>query len=87
MLMNGDYPYSLKQRVGGRFGHLNNDESAGILASLDISRLQHLIAAHLSRRNNTPELAVRALSAAAGCEASWVGVATQEDGFGWREIS
>jgi phosphoribosyl 1,2-cyclic phosphodiesterase len=87
MLMNGDYPYSLKQRVGGRFGHLNNDESAGILASLDISRLQHLIAAHLSRRNNTPELAVRALSAAAGCEASWVGVATQEDGFGWREIN
>ncbi|MGA7594058.1 MAG: MBL fold metallo-hydrolase [Gallionella sp.] len=86
MLMNGDYPYSLKQRVGGRFGHLNNDESAGILSSLDISRLQHLIAAHLSRRNNTPELAVSALSAAAGCEASWVGVATQEGGFGWREI-
>ena len=87
MLMNGDYPYSLKQRVGGRFGHLNNDESAGILASLNISRLQHLIAAHLSRRNNTPELAMTALSIAAGCEASWVGVATQEDGFGWREIS
>jgi phosphoribosyl 1,2-cyclic phosphodiesterase len=86
MLMNGDYPYSLKQRVGGRFGHLNNLESAGILASLDISRLQHLIAAHLSRRNNTPELAVRALCAAANCEESWVGVATQEDGFVWREI-
>lgn len=87
MLMNGDYPYSLKQRVGGRFGHLNNHESAAILASLDISRLQHLIAAHLSRRNNTPELAVRALSVAAGCEESWVGVATQQEGFGWREIS
>ena len=62
--MNGDYPYSLKQRVGGRFGHLNNQEAAGILARLDVSRLQHLIAAHLSRRNNTPELAVRALSGA-----------------------
>jgi len=86
MLMNSDYPYSLKQRVGGRFGHLNNQEAAGILARLDVSRLQHLIAAHLSRRNNTPALAVRALSVAAACEESWVGVATQEDGFGWREI-
>jgi phosphoribosyl 1,2-cyclic phosphodiesterase len=87
MLMNGDYPYSLKQRVGGRFGHLNNQESAEILTRLDKSRLQHLIAAHLSRRNNTPALAVRALSAAAKCEESWIGVATQEDGFSWREIS
>ena len=87
MLMNSDYPYSLKQRVGGRFGHLNNQDAAAILARLDVSRLQHLIAAHLSRRNNTPELAVRELSAAARCEESWVGVATQEDGFAWREIT
>jgi len=86
MLMNSDYPYSLKQRVGGRFGHLNNQEAAGILAKLDATRLQHLVAAHLSRRNNTPALAVRALSVAAACEESWVGVATQEDGFAWREI-
>jgi len=86
MLMNGDYPPSLKQRVGGRFGHLNNQESADILARLDVSKLQHLIVAHLSRKNNTPELAVKALSGAIGCEESWVGVATQEDGFAWREI-
>jgi phosphoribosyl 1,2-cyclic phosphodiesterase len=86
MLMNGDYPYTLKQRVGGRFGHLNNREAASILARLDLSRLQHLIAAHLSRKNNTPELAVQSLSAAAKCETSWVGVATQEEGFAWREI-
>jgi phosphoribosyl 1,2-cyclic phosphodiesterase len=87
MLMNGDYPYSLKQRVGGRFGHLNNQEAAGILARLDVSKLKHLIAAHLSRKNNTQELAVRALSGAIGCEQSWVGVATQEEGFAWREIA
>ena len=87
MLINSDYPYSLKQRVGGRFGHLNNQQAAAILAGLDMSGLQHLIAAHLSRTNNTPALAVRALSAAAKCEESWVGVATQEDGFAWREIS
>ena len=87
MLMKGDYPLSLKQRVGGRFGHLNNHEAAGILARLDVDNLQHLVAAHLSRKNNTPELAVRALSGALDCEASWVGVATQEEGFFWREIA
>ncbi|MGA7750787.1 MAG: MBL fold metallo-hydrolase [Gallionella sp.] len=87
MLMDSDYPYSLKQRVGGRFGHLNNQEAADILTRLDMGRLQHLIAAHLSRRNNTPALAVRALSAAAKCDESWVGVATQEEGFAWREIT
>jgi phosphoribosyl 1,2-cyclic phosphodiesterase len=86
MLMNGDYPYSLKQRVGGRMGHLSNLEAAGILACLDTRRLQHLIAAHLSSRNNTPELAVSALSGALCCEPSWVGVASQQAGFDWREI-
>jgi phosphoribosyl 1,2-cyclic phosphodiesterase len=86
MLMNGDYPYSLKRRVGGRFGHLSNHESASILARLDVSRLQHLVSAHLSRKNNTAALAVHALCGALGCEASWVGVATQEAGFSWREI-
>ena len=86
MLMNGDYPPSLKQRVGGRFGHLNNQDSAAILAKLDVSKLQHLIAAHLSRKNNTRELAVGALCGVLDCEASWVGVATQEEGFSWRDI-
>lgn len=86
MLMNGDYPFSLKQRVGGRFGHLNNQEAAGILAKLDVSNLQHLVAAHLSRKNNTPALAVRALCSVLDCDESWVGVATQQEGFGWREI-
>lgn len=86
MLMGGDYPYSLKQRVGGRFGHLSNRDAAGILGKLDTSRLQHLIAAHLSRKNNTVSLAVTALSGALNCEADWVGVATQGEGFAWREI-
>jgi len=86
MLMNGDYPLSLKQRVGGRLGHLNNHEAAGILSRLDVSNLQHLVAAHLSRKNNTPELAVQALCGALDCERSWVGVASQQEGFAWREI-
>lgn len=86
LLANGDYPYSLKQRVGGRFGHLNNTDAAALLARLDNSRLQHIVAAHLSRKNNTPELAVQALCGALNCAKEWVGVATQEEGFAWREI-
>jgi len=86
LLMNGDYPKSLKQRIGGRLGHLDNDSSARLLASLDQSRLQHVIAAHLSERNNRPELARRVLSAAMNCEDEWVGVADQAAGFGWRQL-
>ena len=86
MLMNGDYPQVLKARVAGRYGHLDNQSSAGLLAALDASRLQHLIAAHLSRHNNTPELACRALAQVMGCAPDWIGVADQDEGFGWREI-
>lgn len=87
MLRNGRYPSSLKQRVGGRFGHMNNQQSAELLSRLDNSRLQHIVAAHLSRQNNLPELAVSALSQVLGCAADWVAVADQQQGLDWREIS
>ncbi len=87
MLRTGDYPYSLKQRVGGRFGHLNNDDAAALLGRLDNSRLQHIVAAHLSHKNNAAGLAVAALSGALGCTPDEVAVATQEQGLDWREIA
>lgn len=86
MLAGGAYPYHLKQRVGGRFGHLNNEDAAALLGRLDNSRLQHIVAAHLSQKNNLQELAVRALSGALGCEEDWIAVASQEQGLEWREI-
>jgi phosphoribosyl 1,2-cyclic phosphodiesterase len=86
MLTEGDYPYRLKQRVGGRFGHLNNADAATLLARLDNSRLQHIVAAHLSRKNNVAELAVTALSEVLGCPPDRVAVATQDQGLDWREI-
>ena len=85
MLWNGAYPRWLKERIAGPFGHLDNDDSARLLAALDRSRLKHVVAAHLSQQNNKPELARRALAGALGCEESWVALATQDDGFGWRE--
>ncbi len=86
MLRNGRYPASLKERVGGRFGHLNNQQSAELLSRLDNSRLQHIVAAHLSQQNNLPELAVSALSQVLGCENEWIAVADQQLGLDWREI-
>lgn len=87
MLLGGEYPYHLKQRVAGRFGHLNNNEAAALLSALDNSRLQHIVAAHISRKNNTEARAVAALSAALGCEESWIAVATQDEGLSWRELT
>jgi phosphoribosyl 1,2-cyclic phosphodiesterase len=86
MLLNGEYPPALKARVAGRYGHLDNQSSAALLAALDRSRLQHLIAAHLSQHNNTKELACQALAQAMGCAPGWIGVADQDEGFAWREI-
>ena len=86
MLWAGDYPKWLKERISGPFGHLDNGSSGRLLAALDRSRLKHVIAAHLSQQNNRPQLARAALAQAMGCEAGWIGLATQEDGFGWREL-
>ena len=86
MLMNGPYPDSLKKRVSGKFGHLDNLTAASLLAGIDCSRLKHIIAAHLSERNNLPALATAALAGALGCETGWIGIADQESGFTWREI-
>jgi len=87
MLRNGPYAASLKKRVGGEWGHLENAAAADLLTKLDRSRLQHLIAAHLSAKNNTPLLAKSALANVAGCELDWIGVADQVLGFDWRQIS
>jgi phosphoribosyl 1,2-cyclic phosphodiesterase len=86
MLIGGPYPPRLKQRVGGLLGHLSNMQAAALLGGLEVSRLQHLVAAHLSEHNNTPAQARAALADAAGCEVEWIQVADQEDGLGWREI-
>ena len=85
MLWNGGYPRWLKERIAGPFGHMDNRDSERLLAAVDRSRLKHVIGAHLSRENNRPELARAALARAMGCEEGWIGLATQDDGFGWRD--
>jgi phosphoribosyl 1,2-cyclic phosphodiesterase len=85
MLWSGPYPDSLKQRVAGSFGHLCNRDAGHLVAALERSKLRHLIAAHLSQQNNKPALAVEALAGALDCEKEWIGVATQSEGFDWRD--
>ena len=87
LLMGSSYPERLKARIGGRFGHLDNNQAAEILGRIDCGSLQHVVAAHLSRKNNRPELAREALAGALDCAADWVAVATQADGFGWRDVN
>ena len=87
MLRAGAYPEQLKTRIASRLGHLDNSAAAGLLAGLDLSRLQHVVAAHLSESNNRPELARGALAAALGCAAHWIEVADQQTGLGWRQLA
>ncbi len=86
LLWGSAYPQRLKERIAGKFGHLDNATAAHLLTLIDCSRLQHLIAAHLSKHNNTPELARAALVPALGCAPEWIEVATQGEGFAWRQI-
>jgi hypothetical protein len=56
------------------------------LASLDCSRLRVVVAAHLSRHNNSPDLARQALAGALHAEPQAIGVADQEEGFQWVDV-
>ena len=56
-LWNGAYPYMLKQRIGGRFGHFSNEQCGCLMARAVKSSVRNIILSHLSKENNTPELA------------------------------
>lgn len=86
MLANSTYPPSLRQRIGGAYGHLANDTSADILAALDKSRLRTVVGAHLSQQNNTPELARAALCSVVETDSIQVMIAGQEEGFDWVDL-
>ena len=86
MLVTGPYPYPLKQRVGGEYGHLNNQQAAALLSKINLERLQHLVISHVSEQNNRPELAERELEKYLG---SWEGsviVADQDKGVDWINL-
>ena len=86
MLENGTYPPSLKHRVAGNYGHLNNEQAKDLLNNIDISKLQYLVASHISDKNNTVALARDTMSEALDVEASWIDIASQDEGLDWRRL-
>lgn len=85
MLSMGPYPPSLKSRVSGQWGHLNNNQSANLLRQIECERLQHLVISHISEKNNTQALAMEAVT---GVYDDWNSLllADQASGTEWMEV-
>lgn len=86
LLASSSYPAFLKNRVGGKFGHLSNQQAAEIAKAICHSGLKHLVAAHLSERNNHPDLALNALAIATGRAPSEILAAHPTSGTGWLQL-
>jgi phosphoribosyl 1,2-cyclic phosphodiesterase len=59
MLRGGPYPWSVKQRVMSRVGHLSNQSLADFFANGYDNSAAFVVLAHLSEQNNHPEIARR----------------------------
>lgn len=86
LLAQSRYPTFLRQRIAGDHGHLSNGQAAQLLQAIDRGRLGQVVAAHLSRENNRPQLAQQAIAGVLGCSEGEVGVADQETGCDWRVV-
>jgi phosphoribosyl 1,2-cyclic phosphodiesterase len=84
-LNQSSYPPFLKQRIAGDYGHLSNAQSADFLRTVMHPALQHVVAAHLSEQNNSPELVQMALASVLNCQSYEVLTADALNGFDWLE--
>jgi len=87
MLLSGVYPESLKRRVLGDWGHLDNQQAIELLQHLDTSTLQHLVLAHVSEKNNSHDLVLDSVSKAIQCDRAWLEVIDQDNGMAWRNLT
>ncbi|OQX61879.1 MAG: MBL fold metallo-hydrolase [Desulfococcus sp. 4484_241] len=78
MLLEGSYPWPVKQRIKGRNGHLSNEDSRTLIAELDHDGLAHVVLAHLSMENNTPEKALSTVGSALRYPGTKLSVAMQD---------
>ena len=79
------YPPSLRRRIAGPYGHLNNGQAEDFLRRLDAPRLRRLVACHLSERTNRPELVAACLARSAGA-IDWQ-IASQDTVLPWFEVA
>jgi hypothetical protein len=82
MLMTGPYPPALRERVGGGWGHINNEQAAAFLSELVHAEFQSVTAAHLSQKNNTVDLVHGILSGLSLGQARYQ-IASQNEGTPW----
>lgn len=61
MLMDGNYPYYLKQRILGDRGHLSNKDSSYYLSKFIGKETKKIVLSHLSEENNKPDIAIKTL--------------------------
>lgn len=87
LLREGPYPYPLKQRILGDYGHLSNAQAAQLLGAIDIDSLQHLVVSHISQQNNTVEHVSAELMRAIPCGINGLKMADQDSGFDWCQIT
>lgn len=86
MLMNGQYPYSLKQRVAGDLGHLSNEQSNELLQQLLPGALKFLVAGHLSESNNSKEKVTEKLERIMQPHDCEYAIAAQHEASHWYEL-
>jgi len=86
LLESSEYSYSLKKRISGKLGHLDNQTAADILGKIQFKKLKHLVAAHLSEKNNTEDLVKEAIVQKIECDRDWIKIATQGEGTSWQTI-
>ena len=85
-LERGPYPPSLKERVRGPYGHLSNQDAALLLSRVQHAHLKWVVAAHISHKNNTKELAAEALFKVLGHSDSIL-LADQKAGLQWTSCA
>lgn len=86
LLEASSYPRFLKQRIAGPWGHLANHAAAELLNQIKHPQLNYVQAAHLSERNNTPELARESLSNVMNCRPTDIDIADPQLGSRWIEV-
>jgi len=84
-LENGPYPEMLKERVGGDYGHLNNNQAADLLKLVEIEKIQHLLIAHISEKNNSIDAVTNCLNTEVPIlDHQKVHFIDQKKGLNWR---
>lgn len=83
-------PWSIKQRISGRHGHLSNDQTADLVQCLAHTELHHIVLGHLSDDCNDPDMVrqrIHSVLHEAGVRDAMVHCAARHDPLPWLEVA